>query len=157
MVCKGFRECHYQNIQIRGCNACLTVTNEQNPTVKERRVTYSIKNNKRLDVFIYAVDGKLIAGVDEIRCDYLLMAAHCKKAFFVELKGSDWKHALKQLENTVFLLYPEMKEYTPHLRAVVRRSAPNTTYNQLMKMRKDMQKRYAGATVEVKSRFDDEV
>jgi len=135
----------------------MTVTNESNPTVKERGVTYTLKNANSLTVLIYSVYGKLIDGEDEKRCDYLLMAKHGKKAFYVELKGSDWNHALNQLENTVRLLQPEMKGYTPHLRAVVRRGAPNTKYIPLMKLRKNIACLYHGATVEVKPRFYDEV
>ena len=157
MVCKGFRECHTEKVRINGCIECLTMTNESNPTVKEKGISYTISNNHAQTLLKYKVDGALINGVDERQCDYLMMFPNCMKAFFIELKNQNWKKAVEQLENSVRLLHPEMKTYTPHLRAVVGRSVPNTTYNPLMKLRKDIASRYKGSSLEVKSRFHDEI
>lgn len=157
MVCKDFRECHTTQVKIKGCNECVDVTNESKPTVSENKVSYIINNKNRLTALKFFVDGGLIVGANQERCDYLIMFPDCLKAFFIELKGRGWKKAVSQLENTVRLLYPAMDKYTPHLRAIVRRSAPKTNYNSLMKCRKDIMSRYAGATLEVKSRFFDEV
>jgi len=135
----------------------MVVTNESKPTVSENRVSYTVNNRSKLTALKFHVDGGLIAGANEERCDYLLMFPECLKAFFIELKGQGWEKAVSQLENTVNLMYPEMDEYTPHLRAVVGRKAPMTNYNSLMKRRIDIKRRCADATLEVKTRFSDEV
>ena len=133
------------------------MTNESKPTVSENKVSYTINNINRQTTFKFIVDGGLIDSVDQEKCDYLMMFPDCVKAFFIELKGQGWEKAVSQLVNTVRILYPAMSNYTPHLRAVVGRSAPKTNYNPLMKRRKDILSRYSGATLEVKSRFADEV
>jgi len=157
MVCKGFHECHSIRKKLRKCNDCLTITSESKPTVEENNISYSIGNKGKQTVLKYKVDDGLISGTDEIRCDYLMMFPDCVHAFYIELKSQGWKKALEQLDNTVRLLHPAMKMYTPHLRAVVRRGAPNTKYLPLMNMRKRIKKQYSNATVEVKSHFYDEV
>lgn len=157
MVCKGFRKCHSERLKIKDCKKCIVVTEESNPTVKEKGISYTIGNKHRQELLRYEVDGSLISGVLESRCDYLMMFPACMKAFFIELKSQDWKKAVSQLNNSVRLLYPDMNDYIPHLRAVVRRDSPNTKYNQLAKMRRKLMYRYPGATLEVKSRFNDEV
>jgi len=157
MVCRDFRECHTTKIKLKGCNRCAVETSESKPTVSEHKVSYTINNRNNLTALKFLVDGGLITGVDQERCDYLLMFPTCLKAFFVELKGQGWEKAVSQLENTVKLIYPEMNMYTPHLRAVVKRKAPATNYTPLMKRRIALMKRYAGATLEVNTRFTDEV
>ena len=120
-------------------------------------MSYTIVNNSKKTLMSFKVDGGLIVGAQETRCDYLIMFSHCRKAFFIELKNREWEKAVRQLKNTVSLLCNEMKEYTPHLRAVVRRGVPNTNYIPLMKLRKDIVSRYPGATLEVKAKFNDVV
>jgi len=161
MVCRGFRACHSQNVRRQGCNKCLTATDESNPTVKENQVSYTVKNNNRLTALKYLIDGGVIDGTEEKRCDYLMMFSQRKQAFFVELKtnGGDWKEAVKQLENTVKLLLPEMPGYTPHLRAVVKRKVPNTKYigPELAKMFPKIISSCPGATLKVGWQFNDNV
>jgi len=157
MVCNGFRKCHEKQVKLKGCKDCLEVTNESNPTVSENKVSYTVINENRQTAFKYTVDGGLIDDAKQEKCDYLIMFPECMIAFFVELKGQGWEKAVSQLENTVRLLCPSMSKYTPHLRAVVGRSAPKTNYVPLMKRRKDIVSRYSGATLEVRSRFADKV
>ena len=157
MICNGFQECHLTQVRINGCRECMIVSNESKPTVNENKVSYTISNKNRLTAFKFFVDDGLIVGTDQEKCDYLMMFPERMKAFFIELKSQGWEKAVSQLENTVLLLYPSMNMYIPHLRAVVRRSAPKTNYIPLMKCRKKLMRRYAGATLEVKPQFNDEV
>ena len=157
MICKGFRKCHTTRVMLSNCNKCMEETKESKPTVSEKGISYSIDNNNSLTLLKYKVDGGLIDGVEQIRCDYLMMFPECLKAFYIELKGQGWKKAIDQLENTFKLVQPEMKEYTPHLRAVVIQGVPNTRYNPLAKISKVVKRQYPGATIELKSRFNDAV
>jgi hypothetical protein len=144
-------------MKFEGCNDCLEVTNESNPTVSENKVSFTISNENRQTTFKYSVDGGLIDDAKQEKCDYLMMFPECMIAFFIELKGQGWEKAVSQLENTVRLLYSSMSKYTLNLRAVIGRSAPKTNYIPLMKRRKAIVRRYPGATLEVKSRFADKV
>jgi len=157
MVCKGFQDCHTKQIKLKNCNECLEVTNESKPTVSENKVSYTVNNSRRLTALKYLVDGGLIDDISQEKCDYLMMFPECMKAYFVELKGQGWEKAVSQLVNSVKLLHPLMSGYTPHLRTVVRRKAPTTNYNPLMKWRKYVVGTYSGATLEVKTRFSDTV
>ncbi|MCL1806161.1 MAG: hypothetical protein FWG31_00490 [Oscillospiraceae bacterium] len=153
MVCNRFCECHTKNI-LCDKSECKTTTNESNPTRRENGVSYGIMNEGKSQAIIYHVDGGVITGAEEKRCDYLFMFPLQTKAFFVELKGRHWEDAVEQLENTVRLLCPAMPGYTPHLRAVVNK-APRTDYIGIKNRRKTLYQRYPGATLEVKKRFAD--
>ena len=159
MVCSNFVLCHKEQKKRKNCNNCLKVTTDSLPTVREGGTSYTLKNSNRIQILSFHVDNGLIDGNEEIRCDYLLMVPKPLKAFFIELKsgGEGWKKAVAQLENTLKLLYPFMTEYTPNLRAVVRRSVPKTNYNELSKRRKAIITKYPGASLEVSTRFADEV
>ncbi|MDR2590844.1 MAG: hypothetical protein LBC71_07670 [Oscillospiraceae bacterium] len=157
MICNGFLDCHLKRLKLSGCNDCLKVTNESRPTVKENNVSYTIGNKSKITVLKYKVDNGLISGVDEIRCDYLMMFPDCMKSYYIELKSQGWKKALNQLSNTYRLLHKEIYEYTPHLRAVIKSNVPNTRYNQEMKTLKGIRSNYPKATLRVGSRFNDEV
>jgi len=157
MVCKGFQECHSSRVKVKGCNDCLIITNESKPTVEENNISFTIYNKSRQTSLKFRVDNGIICGVDEVRCDYLIMFPDCVKAFYIELKGQGWRKALQQLHNTYKLLHPEMIKYIPHLRAVVNNDVPNTRYIQEMKVLKDIRRSYPLATLEVSSKFKDEV
>ena len=73
MVCKGFHECHTAQTKLKNCNECLEVTNESKPTVRENNISYTINNNKKFTALKYSVDGGLIDGFDQERCDYLIL------------------------------------------------------------------------------------
>jgi len=157
MVCRSFGTCHSEDGRNTNCKGCLNKTNETNPTVSEKGVSYSVRNPNRITSLKYKVDGGVICGAEE-RCDFLMMFPDCSKAFFIELKrgGQKWKEGVEQVENTVKLLYPEMHNYTPHLRVVVSHKAPKTNYIDRMKREKAFKKKYSGSTFEIGARFSDE-
>jgi len=156
MVCKGFRECHAKNVKVKNCNECLTVSNESKPTVKEKSVSYTIENKNKQKSLTFRVDGSLIDGKDEIRCDYLMMFPDSLKAFYIELKSQGWSKALHQLENTYKLLHHNLNEYAPHLRAVLR-GVPKIMAANAIKMETRIKKRYPNATLKVGWKITDEV
>ena len=63
---------------------------------------FIIKNNQSLNINKVEVDNCYIT--DGLRCDYLFEIIKNKtvvKVFYLELKGSDINHAIKQLETTI--------------------------------------------------------
>lgn len=52
------------------------------------------------------------------RCDYLLLNDTDKRAYYIELKGSDLEKAIRQIDNTIKLLHPGISTYTVFPRIV---------------------------------------
>ena len=72
------------------------------------------KNPSRNYIKQYKIDGEVIpSSTDALRCDYLLLVEHEKKkaAYFIELKGSDLKKAIQQIEASVSQFSPYLKDY----------------------------------------------
>lgn len=67
----------------------------------------------------YQLDGKLVN--QKLCCDYLLLNDSTKKAYFIELKGSDVRHGIKQLEETGKYMRPELLSFTFYYRLVSRK------------------------------------
>ena len=88
-------------------NNCSSI--HSNPTIifKDQKNPQKliIDNSVRYDVEQIEVDGCAITN-DQIRCDFLLVVpSHCEyQEYYIELKGTDLAHALKQILNTVSIL-----------------------------------------------------
>lgn len=77
-------------------------------TVQENRRTFSInKNVCEVDLEKIKVDGFLINSTAIKKCDYLYIYNKSNTYIFVELKGSDIKHALDQLKSVIEYFYNE--------------------------------------------------
>ncbi len=60
------------------------------------------ENNSKKNICAYRVDGCIF--IDGNKCDYLLevfVKKQLEKAYFIELKGQDLKHAILQLQETI--------------------------------------------------------
>ena len=88
--------------------------------VEENKKKYELVNDGD-KVAVFQVDGGMITAKDEIKCDKLLLAVNNKKAIFVELKGADLRHGLRQIENTIHLLERALVPYSFEGRVVTSR------------------------------------
>lgn len=72
-------------------------------SLEERGVKYVVEFDPPMDCAAYAVDGHIIKGTHTDKCDKLVFAQSSDHvlSIFVELKGSDVAHAIKQLEATI--------------------------------------------------------
>jgi hypothetical protein len=78
---------------------CEKVTRNPIIRLKEKRSTIIFENPQRLAVRKLRVDKcSMIKG---LRCDYALEADSIEDEFYIELKGSDINHAVKQIESTI--------------------------------------------------------
>ena len=85
------------------------LTERENLSIKETNTTYKLKFGHRRQSVVYQIDGKIITAGN--KCDYLILARQDKpaddgdvefwKSIFVELKGKEVLHALKQLDATL--------------------------------------------------------
>jgi len=63
---------------------------------KKSKCEFRIINDKQRKIEKHRVDGCRIKG-EENKCDWLAVDVESDKEFFIELKGKDIEHALKQL------------------------------------------------------------
>ena len=77
---------------------CESTVRNKRITLKEKRSTIIFVNEKRLAIRKVTVDGCVIR--DGLRCDYLLIGNDAHE-HYIELKGSDVKHAIKQIVATI--------------------------------------------------------
>lgn len=77
-------------------DACKTSVNDSIIKLQENNAVAKFNNQSRVTATKVQVDGCEMNGSGEIRCDYLLYAD--KRINFIELKGTDVKHAIEQLK-----------------------------------------------------------
>ena len=92
-------------------------------SVKENTACYRLEKLGECENVDYQVDGGLIprSDTDDRKSDHLLLIRVSKNDWidvFIELKGTDVMHGLKQLEET--LLHPLFKPHAPSERRVAR-------------------------------------
>ena len=114
-------------------------------SVKENTACYRLKNLGACRNVDYQVDGGLIprGDTDDRKSDHLLLIRVSKNDWidvFIELKGTDVMHGLKQLEET--LLHPLFKPHAPSERRVARlvaKSMPSLNNNkEIEKLRQSL-------------------
>ena len=67
----------------------------------------------------FKIDGEVIAkNADTVRCDYLLLNDEAKRAYYIELKGSDLEKAIQQIEATVLMLQDSLTGYAAYRRII---------------------------------------
>jgi hypothetical protein len=62
---------------------------------------YTGKNIHDMEIAVYRIDGGIITAQREKKCDYGLYTADDDTLRFIELKGSDFEQAIKQITNTL--------------------------------------------------------
>lgn len=86
---------------------CVVSTDNAILTFSEKKSTFQVINAERRKLEKHQVDGCLI--VDGIKCDWLLVDSETGKEIYIELKGSDIKHAVDQICSTVNALTRDLK------------------------------------------------
>jgi hypothetical protein len=104
----------YDNIRNHGCTSC---SEERVFPLKEKRSQFRLDNPDLKTVCITEIDGCYIT--DGIRCDYLVVDCSRPAAYFVELKGSDFFHAIDQIDATINCLQADLNGFSIFARIVV--------------------------------------
>lgn len=78
---------------------CINITNASVIKFEEKGKSIVFNNPKRLNYKKVQVDGCTIN--KGARCDKLLLSEDEREEYFVELKGSDIKHAIEQIESSM--------------------------------------------------------
>ena len=93
--------------------------NQSKVVIEENHNKHILNNSHHNKVYQYHIDGDIIpSGTSEKRCDYIVeVEISAKKlAFIIELKGTDIKEAIQQIDATIsrlsqlqsFILYPRI-------------------------------------------------
>ena len=82
--------------------ACVTQTTDSNIKFEENKRVIIFQNKSKRVCCKVVVDGCAIK--DDVKCDNLLVDMVTNNEYFVELKGTDVNHGIKQIERSISLL-----------------------------------------------------
>lgn len=124
MDCSHLAEC-IQSIEstqdkYAGCEIpkCLRSCDVRNIIVVEENKKQYVLQNIGDVIAVYQVDGQMIASEDTVKCDNMIVDVTSLFAVLVELKGTDLRHALKQIECTHARVFPALDKYRLYGRIV---------------------------------------
>ncbi len=131
----------YDRIQNHRCTICNDLTVR---SVKAKKCTYRVENPNARNLCLTKIDGCYIETRGTgTRCDYLLVDCTPQHAFFIELKGSDFLHAVEQIQSTIDHVQSDLGGYEFSARIVLTKvSVPNLQNNpHVLKLRKRLKNR----------------
>lgn len=107
-------------------------------SVSENGKTYILRLNPPKECAVYQIDGHIITS--NLRCDKLIIVISDVRdaTIFVELKGRDVEHAIKQLESTLsHPIFKQDRNPTDIIRArIVSNSGPASPANKALNLAK---------------------
>ncbi len=100
----------------------------------ENRCEHIGNNEKHHSIRHFRIDGDVFPpNSREERCDYLLLNDTDKRAYYIELKGSDIKKAMRQIDNSIRLLHDSIHSYSLHPRIIYYSSTHEIHSNEVTK------------------------
>lgn len=90
----------------------------------EKGKTYRLNNNSGYKIRKVKVDKCIAQDMGEKRCDYLMEIKSIERVIFIELKGGDLAHALRQLYSAITFLKKEFVNFQMDARIVGTRDVP---------------------------------
>lgn len=77
------------------------------------------ENKSHDNVRHFQIDGGVLPkGKEPVRCDYLLLNDSNMRAYYIELKGSDIKKAIEQIEASVAMIKASLPHYSVYKRII---------------------------------------
>lgn len=106
-------------------NECIEFDEERKICIAfEKGKTYRLNNNSNYKIKKVKVDECISQNAGEKRCDYLMEIKSIKRVIFIELKGGDLVHALRQLYSAIYYLKTEFRNYQVDIRIIGSRDVP---------------------------------
>lgn len=100
------------------------------------RAEFRYKNPNANLLHLHEVDGCLMPSKTDEKCDFLLLNCEKKKAFFIELKGSDLLKATSQIRTAIDFLKKDLAEFSFHARVSLNKhNVPASRTNELTKFK----------------------
>ncbi|MBD1936431.1 hypothetical protein [Microcoleus sp. FACHB-68] len=106
---------------------CEEYVSDTKIVLQENKSKITFKNSNQEQIRKIKVDGCAINDNKTLRCDYVLIPQEDIE-IYVELKGSDISHAVKQIQSTIALLSDDVKN-KKKLCVVVSTRVPTTGTN----------------------------
>lgn len=97
---------------------CESTTRDPRISLKEKRSRIVFINPNRQKIRKIEIDGCFIT--EGIRCDWLLIDYNCVE-HYVELKGSDVRHAIAQIERTIKKVSIDVQKQPKHSYVICKR------------------------------------
>lgn len=71
--------------------------------LQEKGTCYVLELRPEMNSCVFQIDGDIIKSTETDKCDFVALINHDDSwsEFFIELKGSDIAHAIKQIESTI--------------------------------------------------------
>ncbi len=121
-------------------NECIEHNEERQICIAfEKGKIYRLINNSNYKIRKVRIDKCIEQTIGQKLCDYLMEIKSIHRVIFIELKGGDLVHALKQLHSSIIYLKPEFINYQIDVRIVGSRDVPgfiNTPY--FVKLKKEI-------------------
>lgn len=127
---------------------CITLEAQKITTRSEKGKRIKIDNPRELPISVIRVDGCAIKSGN--KCDFMFEIDDAETSIFVELKGSNIKHAIKQLEETIKKYKKRKPGYKKLAIIVSSKVAPSTkTYLQRAKVafKRELNAKLANANI----------
>ncbi|OLT62415.1 hypothetical protein [Moorena bouillonii] len=94
---------------MKSCPGCEEYKDDKKIVLKEKKSKLTFENHNKDKILVIKVDGCAIRDNETLRCDYALVCSNGLE-IYVELKGRDIPHAVKQIESTIRLLSDNPKK-----------------------------------------------
>jgi hypothetical protein len=120
-------------------------------TLKEKgeKSKYILRNDSEKDLVIYRIDGGIITSKETKKCDYGIYTEQ-DVLFLIELKGSDYNHALDQIISTIDILLkkPSVKVKQLNVRVILSKCRiPNILVTQEKKLNNLLKTKYGNGSI----------
>ena len=128
----------YERIREHDCTECV----RNNPVVvREKKSRYRLENPTSKEICKTRIDNCYIN--QGKRCDWLVVDCEAANAYFVELKGADFRHAIRQIISTIDHIGSDLDGFSLFARVVFTRSPTPFLRNipDVLKLKKRLKKR----------------
>lgn len=100
---------------------------------QENRCRHIAHNVDMDNIRHFKLDGEVITGPEEQRCDYLLLNDTKRTAYYIKLKGSDIQKAIEQIKNSERIIKDSLQEYLSFYRIVYRTGTHSVNNHNVIK------------------------
>lgn len=131
----------YDKLICEHFSAELPLCRRERISVSERRNVYVMELKPELECCAFQIDGYIVKDKTVNKCDYVVLAKSSTDAWvevFVELKGSNITHAIKQLKDTMTNpLFSSTRHCVRKARVVTANRIPSNVGNSVIERAKD--------------------
>ena len=160
MKCERLQECceNEQHICTRKKQCIVYRDFRKQAICEEKKKRYNLINDKNYKIGLFHMDGGIIC--DELniqKCDflYVIYDEDCPTAVFVELKGGDINHAVRQLKESIDMYGASLNRRV--CARIICSSVPRLYNDPIVKnLKKELTKRYKGGNLVIFERNKDE-